>query len=203
MQRYLDPSDAESAQALLIRHAKREPIRRGDSVWVAALTDEGREDARRYGETLRPFAFGGVYSSPVPRCLETARLLVEGWGYADAAVRTEQFLLSAYVSNPSLAKNLFADSDPFQLILDQLDEDALPGFHTLENGSCAILNEIEGRATAGALTLFVTHDALIMPFRAFFLGDAYHRDSWLPFLGNAAIVLRKEGVFIDGKHVER
>jgi hypothetical protein len=196
-------SDQQGARALLIRHAKRDPIARGESVWLAKLTPEGRQDARAYGAGLRDSVFGGAYSSPIPRCLDTARLILEGWGYSNETVVPDRFLLSAYVKERETVKGQFAALDPFQLILDQIAGKTIPGFLSLEEGSWILLNEMKKRTVPGALTLFISHDALLMPFRTHFLGDTFSREKWLPFLGSAAIVVEENSISIDGKPVHR
>jgi broad specificity phosphatase PhoE len=68
---------------ILMRHEKTvagvaDPpgFRLGDCSTQRNLSDAGREDARRFGETLRAsgIAIGRVLSSPWCRCIETAKL---------------------------------------------------------------------------------------------------------------------------------
>lgn len=68
---------------LLLRHAAREEIRGIEDGWTAPLTDPGRADARRTGEQLRAAGMvsAQAFSSPSPRCVETAALLLDGIGH--------------------------------------------------------------------------------------------------------------------------
>lgn len=71
---------------LLLRHAAREEIRGIEDGWTAPLTDPGRAEARRTGEQLRAAGVlaAQAWSSPSPRCVETASLLLRGLGVDDA-----------------------------------------------------------------------------------------------------------------------
>lgn len=65
---------------LLLRHSLRKPVALGDlrSVLTTPITAEGRELARRFGETLglpRPIS---LLHSPAPRCRQTAEAIAEG-----------------------------------------------------------------------------------------------------------------------------
>lgn len=70
-------------QVVLVRHALTDPgvgdpegFRLGDCTTQRNLSDEGRREARRLGESLRArnVPVGKVLSSPWCRCIETARL---------------------------------------------------------------------------------------------------------------------------------
>ena len=66
---------------LLLRHADREPIQRGEDVMGAALTERGIADARRAGMALallgmRRIALGW---SPAVRCRQTAEAIAAGF----------------------------------------------------------------------------------------------------------------------------
>lgn len=72
----------DAPAVLLLRHADREPILRGEDVMGAALTERGMADARRAGTALallgiRRIALGW---SPAVRCRQTAEAIAEGFG---------------------------------------------------------------------------------------------------------------------------
>lgn len=71
----------EAPAVLLLRHADREPILRGEDVMGAALTERGIADARRAGVALallgvRRIALGW---SPAVRCRQTAEAIAAGF----------------------------------------------------------------------------------------------------------------------------
>ena len=72
---------------LLTRHSVREEATNGFADYRLQLTEEGVRLAREWGASL-PRPVGGFYSSPVPRCVDTARAMGEG-GREAGLVETE------------------------------------------------------------------------------------------------------------------
>jgi broad specificity phosphatase PhoE len=63
---------------LIIRHAERYSLKDVNHPDEAMLTEKGRADALEYGRSLLPFSPVMVYHSPVERCADTARRIVQG-----------------------------------------------------------------------------------------------------------------------------
>lgn len=67
----------KTAVCVLLRHAERFAIEDGDVGLDVSLTEKGRRDARvwgaHHGEELRK-----IFSSPISRCADTAKCIVEG-----------------------------------------------------------------------------------------------------------------------------
>jgi probable phosphoglycerate mutase len=65
---------------LLVRHALTDVTgkRLSGSLPGFHLSAEGREQAERLGERLRPIRLTAIYSSPLERCVETAEALARG-----------------------------------------------------------------------------------------------------------------------------
>ena len=80
------PVDEEAARGAgrlyLVRHGKTQLSARGaySGRRDAALTGEGREQARRVAERLRGAGVDAVYSSPLSRAVDTARAIAEAAG---------------------------------------------------------------------------------------------------------------------------
>jgi len=197
---YLDPSRAGAA-GLLIRHAERDPILTGESVWEARLTEKGRTDARAFGERLSGFACNGAFASPIPRCMDTASLILNGWGHKDQRVTCDPLFLEAYINDGNRVRELFETCDPYRLILDHVDGMALPGFHSVADGSRLLLTSLLSRMRPGTLTLFVTHDSILMPFKYHYTRERWSADNWFPYLGGAAVYADDSTVLVDGRPV--
>ncbi len=69
---------------LLVRHGHTDVAGRRLTGWLPGvhLSDRGREQAERLAERLDGVPIAAVYSSPLERCLETARPLAEARGLA-------------------------------------------------------------------------------------------------------------------------
>jgi broad specificity phosphatase PhoE len=90
----------QGGHVILMRHAQTTPgagdppnFRLGDCATQRNLSEEGRADARRFGEALRRngIAIGGVLSSAWCRCVDTARLALP-----EQAVAVEESLNSFF-----------------------------------------------------------------------------------------------------------
>ncbi|MCX7981728.1 MAG: histidine phosphatase family protein [Syntrophales bacterium] len=67
----------EQMEIILVRHGET-PWNREERVQGISdieLSEEGRDQARRLATALREKAFGSIYSSPLSRALETARII--------------------------------------------------------------------------------------------------------------------------------
>ena len=197
---WLNPA-APGAHGLLVRHAARENIDDSVSVWEANLTPKGEADALTFGRSLTPFSYGGAYASPIPRCMNTAALILEGWGHGSKTVQADWLLLNAYVRDKAAVKAQFEVRDSDQLVLDHVAGESLHGFSPIAEGSALLLSEIRQRMRPGTLTLFVSHDALLMPFFAHFFGQRFSKASWFPCLHGAVILDSEDGAYINGKKI--
>lgn len=70
---------------ILVRHGAtpanvREPYVLQGMYSASALVDQGEDQAQAVGRTLRGFRPDKVYSSPLQRARQTARLMTAGWG---------------------------------------------------------------------------------------------------------------------------
>jgi len=73
-------ADWNSKIYLLLRHAERNHITPGDKDFGAhvGLTDRGRRQAIALGKTIPAIGDALYFSSPVGRCMETAKCISEG-----------------------------------------------------------------------------------------------------------------------------
>ena len=200
----IDPS-RNGGYGLLIRHGKREPITRKVGMLEAQLTAEGRTESRALGRRLRELSPNLFCSSPVQRCIDTNCCILEGLGMDKETARQrvvyDLILAEGFMADPAAGKEAFRRQDPEQLILDYLAGKPVPGFCSVEEGAVRLLNFVRDALRPGTLSVFVTHDALVMPFRQHFLGDTYSRDRWAPPLGGCVIYTEGDRTWIDGRAV--
>lgn len=202
----IDTATRKGAFGLLIRHGAREPITtENNNMLGAQLTEEGRKQARKLGERLkgqRPHVF---YASPVTRCVDTNLCILEGMGFppdeAGKRAQPQRVLAEAFMEDTETAKGVFRLKEPEEVILDYLRGKEVPGFGPIEKGATQLLDFIKETIQPGTLSVFVTHDALVMPFRQHFLGDKYTRESWLPFLGGCVVYEEGGKTWVEGQEV--
>jgi hypothetical protein len=112
-------------------------------------------------------------------------------------------LAAAFVSDPDLVKKTFSTGSPEQVILNQLSGEDVPGLRSLEEGSRILLDFMTGHMTAKSLTVFVSHDAIIMPFQTHFCSKVFSSSNWLGFLEGSIVYMEAGNIAIDGHPVEK
>ncbi|MCB9761978.1 MAG: histidine phosphatase family protein [Alphaproteobacteria bacterium] len=179
--------------ALLIRHAERPPIPAGDYGHDLALTEAGAAAAVALGESLRSRP-GRLFSSPVPRCMQTARAIAAGAGRAQA-VTPDRWLgdPGPWVVDLDQAGPVFLGRGVRAVVQAQL-AGGLPGMRALDDGCALLLGPLlDDPPQAGHVDVHVTHDAVLAPLiGALFGGDA--AASWPGFLEGVAVVVGDAGL---------
>lgn len=168
--RDLVPADVPAL--LLTRHSIRGQAPIGVVGYAVPLTDEGRVLARSWGAELgRPLA--RVLSSPVPRCLETARLLAEGAGQPLAEVPVHPLLVEpgCYVHDVRAAGPVFLELGPVAFHNRHVRGE-VPGVHPREAGAGRLLSFMQAQlGEPGTLGVLVTHDTILAAFVHTLLGS--------------------------------
>jgi len=196
---------------LLIRHAERPEITDPARALELGLTEEGRAAALALGRALAAVELvpEKVWSSPVDRCLDTAARVLSGAADLDLEqtrprVQAELELAMATTADGEQVARQFMRRDAYELILEQLAGDApLPGFRSVADGAGRLLAATLDHLKPGQLTLFVSHDALIMTLQRHYLARRFTREEWLPFLEGSVLFAGDAGaVELDGHALE-
>lgn len=156
----------EKLEIILVRHGQSTANASG--VWQGQmdfpLSDEGRRQARLAGEALSGGRLDAVYSSPLSRALETARIIAREAGYRDE-IRPLDGLLERgggwlegttheerIAKNPALVEKFLSlpEEERWMLVGAETDEQVLERFSRA-------LSEIEARHAGGGSVLVVSH----------------------------------------------
>jgi len=175
--------------AWLLRHADRAPLPEGAPGDDVGLTEEGAARARALGIAVRG-RLCGLRTSPVRRCRETAALIREG-AESDLALNDDPLLGAPGVfvedagqawaawlrhGNDGVMEHLMGASEP----LAGLAEPAAAARRLLEH----LLSTLQGEP---GLHVHVTHDSVLAPAVARWLGRPLERALWPGFLDGAFI----------------
>lgn len=96
----------------MLRHSKREEPEELHQLIDAALTDEGRDGARRFGESLPRDRIYRFYHSPVERCAETAQIVASALPEGRSlGVEEAGFLFRIHAEKESFRRFLARDGD--------------------------------------------------------------------------------------------
>ena len=180
---------------LLLRHAERRHILPTDKNYGAKvpLTEVGKNQALGAGKEIFQYSFGASFffgASPVLRCRQTAALIAEGCGAinfnAVEKIKVFDRLAKFYVNeNVDYEKHLKEGFYP--AICRFIQDEKLSGFLPLETGSKEFLKLLLENSFAD-FNVFISHDAWIVPFLAFYTHLQFSPQNWMNFLSGAAIL---------------
>lgn len=177
---------------LLTRHSVRELAKNGFADYRLPLTPEGVRLARQWGGSLgRPLA--SFHSSPVGRCMDTARALADGAAEAGlwrGEVNIEQTMQlvepGCYVEDIGQIGPLFLKLGAIGFLNRHLQEN-LPGLLSPAEGRQRLLAYLRERdPLPGQVAVHVTHDTILMAFVADLLGLEEVDDSHWPWMMEGA-----------------
>ena len=175
--------------AFLTRHSLREQPNNGFASYEIPLTPEGVVLARRLGAFItRPV--NGFYSSPVQRCIDTAKAMAEGVGCSHLPVEESRFLVEpgSYVQHIEKVGGLFFKLGPIAFACKHLRGE-VRGVLSPKDGTQQLLRHL--RQTMGQgnqLTVHVTHDTILAAFVYSLLQHAELEEEHWPWM--------MEGVFV-------
>ena len=203
-------ADWNSKIYLLLRHAERNHITPGDKDFGAhvGLTDRGRRQAVALGKMIPAFGDAVYFSSPVGRCMETAKCISEGRklaGFGNFAI-------------PGVASGAAADSvnvtplnelgDFFVRDVPAYEQTLREGFYEgickwLESGEHGAFWPLHERAEQmremmfakgdSRFNIFVTHDAWTVPCLSHFCNLKFQPKCWMNFLTGLAFEVPENG----------
>lgn len=186
---------------LLVRHAERPHITAADADYGAhvGLTAAGREHAVALGKMFPPEGDAVYYSSPVGRCMDTAKCIAEGRalaGYcAPGATLPEITPLAVlghlYVKDyPSYLDVL--NERFYQNICSWIDSDDHPAFYPLHERAEEVRKFMLEKGTA-RFNIFATHDAWVVPTLVHFCKMHFTPQRWMNYLTGIAFVVNSDG----------
>ncbi|QLH74540.1 MAG: histidine phosphatase family protein [Methanomassiliicoccales archaeon] len=196
-----------SSCAMIIRHADR-----GGELGQIVRNDEGLNEtgirrARELGSRLTRFNMLKAFSSPVGRCVDTAKLISEGFGQGIVPERTELLGMSApfmvdtkraYDKMRELGLIGFVDL----YVNDKIDRSiALPcgqGMKMLLSYAIEKIKDMDN-----GLGLFITHDMIITPPMAYYFGYDFRTKGLVPFLDGIILYRTDNGLVAryDGREI--
>lgn len=174
-----------SAGSLLLRHAERPPIPPGSFGNDLPITDAGRQAAEalgaRMGNDLRR-----IVTSPVRRCLETARALAQG-ATSSVPIETDARLGApgAWIEDPAEAEAQFHRLGTRNAYDRLMAGEPVPGLTSLDDGARILLDLLRPPPDATGLHCFISHDAVIAPLLAWQFPELPPSSLWPDYLDGA------------------
>lgn len=177
---------ADSPLILLTRHSVREFAPNGIAGYDLPLTEEGVALAEDWGSQLsRPLH--AFHSSPVGRCMDTARAMMRGAGLAlDIQASMNLVEPGCYVHGVHEIGPLFLQLGPLAFANRHFTEE-LPGILSPADGAAKIVRYLQAnQGPAGSLTVHVTHDTILAAFMYFLLRSRQITEADWPWMMEGA-----------------
>ena len=179
--------------ALLLRHAERHPLPHQAPGNDVSLTAAGREAARRLGRNLGTHLLK-LHTSPVLRCVQTAKALRHGAG-ADCRVVKDRMLgdPGVFVEQPEQAWRSWLAQGFNGIAQALMTGERVPvGFAEPRKAARRLAAHLfEHLSEEPGVHVFISHDILLAPFVAQALGRVLEDEAWPDFLHGA--LLWKDG----------
>lgn len=151
----------------LIRHAEK------SLVGEQTLTKNGLQEAFFYGRKLSRTGifFDLIKTSPVTRCLRTAEKIVEGMNI-EIPIQELRLLGNPgiFVKDDQKAAKVFNQYSVCEVINQLIQNKHLEGFYPIKPASQLLIDEFNNARLTNQSILYISHDAIIMPFVAYING---------------------------------
>ncbi|PCJ22195.1 MAG: histidine phosphatase family protein [Gammaproteobacteria bacterium] len=173
---------------LFTRHSLRELPNEAIVSYTLPLTEAGVTLANEWGGNLmRPIA--SVHSSPVGRCIDTGKAMLEGAKQAlDININPLLTEPGCYVQDMSKVGKQFVSLGPVDFI-DRHFNEPWEGLLPLEDGCAVLLRHFyEAQGMANTLTIHVTHDTILAAFIYHLMGCSHVDQNAWPWMLEGAFL---------------
>lgn len=169
--------------ALLMRHGDREQIPSGEFGNDIMLNEKGKQRSIEFGQKLKEFSVVKIYTSPIPRCIETAKLIMSGYGKELKIIETKCLGDPGLHTLDDKVAGEFYLMHGFQEMLRRfIRNEHVPGVPDIKLLKETMTEFLTNSVEEEGLTVFVTHDSLIAMFHHCVDGTVYTEDNWVDYL---------------------
>jgi hypothetical protein len=191
---------------IILRHSIRDQGRRGEVAnpnMVAGLTPRGHSESKRFGQSLPGGLNLVVGYSPVPRCVETAAGIIDGYSHVNSGSITDVGI------DDSLAVTHFFAKDRNAMESYREKVGGLPFLREWLDGKLPVgmmkpPSEVKQFVVSGVskdlnarqaplLRLWVGHDYGLIVLIETIFGGRFRETKWIPYLDGIVFCLSAEG----------
>ena len=184
----LDKMNGRGPCAIIVRHAARHPITDLKRSLEVGLTEEGMNDARRFGSSLGAFSHVRFFHSPALRCRQTAECMIRGLGGNGVSVSLtgpEHYLCAPYMKDESCLAIAARSGKGFirEWFEGRLDRDwILPTGPAADMVMAPIIEKLRDPDGESRLDVHVSHAGEISLLREELFGLRYEDTGWPPYM---------------------
>lgn len=175
--------NTKNKKALLIRHADRDAIPEGSFGNEVLLNETGKQNAQSFGEKLKESKIRKVYTSPVERCVQTAKYIAKGYGNAIEIIQTTALgAPGLHISNEKIAGTYYLEHGIDVMYESFKNGITIPGMATPESLNQNMTDFINKNSVENETTIFITHDMLIAFYHFSIDKTVYTKENWVNYL---------------------
>ena len=183
----------DSKLALLIRHGDREQIPKGEFGNEILLNEKGKQNSIALGKSLREFPVKRIFTSPIPRCVQTAELISEGFGSSLEIISTKCLGdPGLHTADEKIAGEFYLAHGFHEVLRRFMKDEPVPGVPDAKHFTSIMTEFIHESTTENGLTIFVTHDSLIAMYHFCLDKTVYTIDNWVDYLEGLVYKIEEE-----------
>lgn len=176
--------------AVIIRHADRDKIPQGSFGNDVLINKKGIENSIIFGNNLKDKKINQIYSSPIPRCVETGKFIAKGY--------EKEFIIqeSKALGNPGLhitddqkAGTYYLKHGIDGMYHDFTNNIPISGVTSPKEYKNLMTEFLLDHTTEKGITLFITHDILIAFYHYALFGKVFIKPDWIGFM--TGIIIKK------------
>ncbi len=180
--------------AIIMRHAERFDIKRGEVGLEVSLTEDGEKTAFKLGSEYLKGKISNVYASYIQRCIDTGGNILKGSGNTKLKVKPLSILAGdeIFINDFQKMANFYMTNGMLALLDLAYDRKKIVGLNNVEasvyNFINVILEKIENQ---NGISLFITHDMFISLIAGEIFRHKTTGENWPDFM--EPIFIWKEG----------
>jgi len=184
-----------ASKLIILRHAERESIPDGEIGHEVSITKAGVDSTKLFSAGLKEPVIS-IESSPIHRCIQTARLIADMHGIESFEITTSTLLGDPgfFISDADLAwkswQKLGSETVNRHLLI---GTEQWPGFRPFEEAMAIMTDRIYSTLLDDrhGIAVWVTHDTILAAFASRVLDAPLTLDMWPDFLGSLTVTTGK------------
>ena len=188
-----DDNNGLDSFIFFIRHAEKElAVNKNEN--DIQLTSKGIYEAEKLGSMIsRTGTVELIKSSPIKTVYRQSLAIIKGANLKQTVTISKKLGdPGVFVSDDQAAKYLFDNYECFEIVDRQLKEEKLPGVTPVGAGVKSLLEDIQKDLNnISGPGVYITHDAIIVPFFHYLTGVTLTRSSWFDYL-NGMIICKND-----------
>ena len=177
--------------ALIIRHADRELIPKGEIGNEILINEKGVKNSMEFGKLLKQYNVNKIFTSPISRCVQTSEIITKGYDKNIEIIKSNALGdPGLHVSNEKEAGDFYLKFGFDEMYKRYKNNQEIPGVPKPSELKELMTNFIKTNTNQKGITIFVTHDSVIA-FYVFALNrKTYTKDNWINYLSGMILEIK-------------